>query len=243
MQRGAGKATAVRRRPLIVAHRGGAHRAAENTLAAFAEGVATGADMIEFDVRRTADGVLVTVHDSAVGGVPVGQLTLGELRARLPGAPPATAEELLAWAADRVAVDVELKEAGCGEEVVALARRHGTSGRRLLVTSFLDEALAEARGADAKVATGLIVEGDARPADAVPAQRLAALAPTYLVPSVELTEQGFLAYAEQLGTPCFVWTVNERASLAKLLAHRQVAGVITDVPAVALAVSESLGRG
>jgi len=243
MQRGARKATASGRRPLIVAHRGGARRAPENTLAAFAEGVASGADMIEFDVRRTADGVLVTVHDSAVGGVPVGQLTLAELRARLPDAPPATAEELLGWAADRVAVDVELKEAGCGEEIVALARRHGTSGRGLLVTSFLDVALTEARGADPEVSTGLIVEGGARPADAVPAQRLAALAPTCLVPSVELTERGFLAYAEQLGTRCFVWTVNERAGLEKLLAHSQVAGVITDVPAVALAVRKSLGRG
>jgi len=51
---------------------------------------------------------------------------------------------------------------------------------------------------------------------------------------------GFLEHAGRLDAPCFVWTVNERADLAALLAHPQVAGVITDVPAEARAVRESL---
>lgn len=48
---------------LAIAHRGDplAHR--ENTLPAFAAAVAGGADMIELDVRRTADGRAVVVHD------------------------------------------------------------------------------------------------------------------------------------------------------------------------------------
>lgn len=221
---------------MIIAHRGGATAAPENTLAAFAEAVEVGADMIEFDVRRTADGVLVTVHDDDVDGVPVGELTLQELRAHRPHAPPATAAEVVAWAADRIALDIELKETGCGEEVVALALRHVDPGPRLVITSFLDEALDEVRRAEPRVAVGLIVEGGVAPARAVPAERLAGLAPDYLVPSVELVEHGFLGHAEQLGMPCLVWTVNDRALMAALLAEPQVAGVITDVPADALAV-------
>jgi len=48
---------------LAVAHRGDpvAHR--ENTVAAFAAAVAAGADMVELDVRRSADGVAAVVHD------------------------------------------------------------------------------------------------------------------------------------------------------------------------------------
>jgi len=239
MQRGHANATFSGERPLVVAHRGGVGRAPENTLAAFGEGVAAGAEMIEFDVRRTADGVLVTVHDAAVDGVAVGELTLAQLRGRAP-APPATVEEVLAWAAERVAVDVELKEAGCGAEVVALALRHFAPGPRLLITSFLDLALEEVRAADPRIAIGLVVEGDGPPERVVPAGRLAGLAPDCLAPSVDLARRGFLDHAGRLDAPCFVWTVNERADLAALLAHPQVAGVITDVPAEAWAVRESL---
>ena len=47
----------------IVAHRGASREAPENTLAAFAKAIEIGADMIEFDVRRAADGRLVVSHD------------------------------------------------------------------------------------------------------------------------------------------------------------------------------------
>lgn len=47
----------------IVAHRGGALLGNENTLSAFRTGMATGADMVEFDVHMTSDGVLVVCHD------------------------------------------------------------------------------------------------------------------------------------------------------------------------------------
>lgn len=47
----------------IIAHRGFAHDAAENTLAAF-HAATPPADMVEFDVQASADGVPVVVHDS-----------------------------------------------------------------------------------------------------------------------------------------------------------------------------------
>jgi glycerophosphoryl diester phosphodiesterase len=48
---------------LAIAHRGDPIAERENTLAAFSAAVAAGADMIELDVRRTADGEAVVVHD------------------------------------------------------------------------------------------------------------------------------------------------------------------------------------
>ena len=50
-------------RPLIFAHRGGAKLAPENTLAAFENGMALGADGLELDVRLSGDGVAVVFHD------------------------------------------------------------------------------------------------------------------------------------------------------------------------------------
>lgn len=75
--------------PLVIAHRGGALLATENTEAAFSAARAAGAHAIETDVRSTADGALVCVHDAdlmRLAGDPrsVSGLTFRELRASLP---------------------------------------------------------------------------------------------------------------------------------------------------------------
>jgi len=68
----------------VVAHRGASLDAAEHTLAAYRRAVEVGADALECDVRLTADGVLVCVHDRRVdrtsdGRGPVSTLELAEL--------------------------------------------------------------------------------------------------------------------------------------------------------------------
>ncbi len=50
-------------RPQVVAHRGASHEIAEHTLNAYLEAMGTGAGGLECDVRLTADGHLVCVHD------------------------------------------------------------------------------------------------------------------------------------------------------------------------------------
>jgi glycerophosphoryl diester phosphodiesterase len=69
-----------------VAHRGYSAVAPENTLPALAAGVLSGATFIEFDVRTTADGVPVVIHDRTVdrttdGTGKVWELTLDEVSA------------------------------------------------------------------------------------------------------------------------------------------------------------------
>jgi len=70
--------------PLIIGHRGASAVAPENTMAAFREALAVGADGIEFDVRLASDGVAAVIHDSTLrrtGGVNqrVADLTSQEL--------------------------------------------------------------------------------------------------------------------------------------------------------------------
>ncbi len=94
-------------RPLVIAHRGGPALAPENTLAAFRRAIEEGVDMLEMDVQRSADGVLVVIHDTTVdrttdGTGRVADLTLAELR-RLnagQGEPIPTFEEVLALAGE-----------------------------------------------------------------------------------------------------------------------------------------------
>ncbi len=70
---------------LVIAHRGGAGLWPENTLFAFQNAVALGADALEFDVHATSDGQLVVIHDATVdrttdGSGRVGEMTLEALR-------------------------------------------------------------------------------------------------------------------------------------------------------------------
>jgi glycerophosphoryl diester phosphodiesterase len=73
-------------RPIVLAHAGGEDVHPHSTPYAYAESVAAGVDMLDFDVRLTADGVLVVHHDDTVdrttnGTGAVGDMTFGELRA------------------------------------------------------------------------------------------------------------------------------------------------------------------
>ena len=54
------------RKPLHVAHRGGAGLWPENTMAAFTRAIAAGADGIELDVHLSKDGKLVVHHDESL---------------------------------------------------------------------------------------------------------------------------------------------------------------------------------
>lgn len=76
----------ARRGPYLMAHRGGAQLAPENTLAAFDGAAALGADAIELDVRLTSDGEVVVFHDETterITGTPgtVADRSLPQLRA------------------------------------------------------------------------------------------------------------------------------------------------------------------
>jgi glycerophosphoryl diester phosphodiesterase len=71
--------------PLVLAHRGGASLAPENTLVAFEKARSIGVDAIEFDVRATKDGHLVVIHDETVdrttnGEGRVDEMNLQEIR-------------------------------------------------------------------------------------------------------------------------------------------------------------------
>jgi glycerophosphoryl diester phosphodiesterase len=81
---------AAGKRPIIVAHRGGALLWPENTLPAFDKAVEMGVDMLEFDMQMTADDRLVITHDGTVNAsfcsapgvtaAPVRFMTLAQVR-------------------------------------------------------------------------------------------------------------------------------------------------------------------
>ena len=214
-------------RTLVAAHRGASTLARENSLEAFAKAIELGADMVEFDVRRTADGHLVAFHDERAAGRPLGELTLASLAAALGAAPPRL-DEVVELCAGRIGLDVELKERGTEAEALdAVAGRFGPD--ELVVTSFLDDVVAAVARLRPDVRAGLLLRPGDEPRPGPGG---------FLAPHVELLESGRLGEAAGL----YVWTVNDPERLRRCFADPRVAAVITDDPALALAIRAEAAR-
>jgi glycerophosphoryl diester phosphodiesterase len=199
----------------ICAHRGASRAHPENSVPAFVAAIQMGADMIETDVRRTARGALVLHHDPLGPRRPRGVTELGEL---------------VELAAGRIALDVELKEAGYEAQVLdALDPRPAG----LVVTSFLPRAVAAVHALDPGVETGLIFRaGDRRDL----AARAGACGARMVVAHSSSLRPELAAQLAAAGRPLMVWTVNDRRRLAAVMATPGVTHVVTDVPDVALAI-------
>jgi glycerophosphoryl diester phosphodiesterase len=184
-------------RPFVVGHRGALARAPENTLAAFRIGAALGADAVEFDVQRTADGVPVVMHDDTLdrttdGHGAVREALWRDVRAldagswRSPehaGARVPSLDEVLDWARGAtVECVLEIKQPlptsdrprddGLAATVIAALRAREMLARTLII-SFDHPSIGEAIALEARARTALLTEGPTfvdplAPARAVP---------------------------------------------------------------------------
>jgi glycerophosphoryl diester phosphodiesterase len=197
---------------------------AENTLDAFESAIQMGADMIEFDVRRTGDGRLVVHHDRFRDGMPLNAVRATALSEQTP-----RLEAVLELARGRIGIDVELKEPGYVSQVIPLLRRNGL--QNALLTSFHDDVVREAKEREPSLTTGLLVGRYRSTSELFPAGRLKRARADVLVIHHLLVNAGVLARTEH---PCLVWTVNSSTRVDRLLMNPNVAGVITDHPQAAL---------
>jgi glycerophosphoryl diester phosphodiesterase len=230
-------------RAMVAAHRGVAAGGAENTIAAFTNAIDIGADMIEFDVRSTRDGELIAFHDAHAGGVPVGSLSRDDIAAAAGVRPPLLAD-VLRVCADRIRLDVELKEDGYVPDVMAVLRA-GFDVGQLVVTSFLPDVVAQAKDAFPEVKTGLLVGGGpwtdlpARLRELYPVALARQVRADYLAPHYRLASLGVVRRAAAAGLPCLLWTVNSPDLIRKYAADPRIAAIITDVAAQAMAIVAS----
>lgn len=225
-------------RTLVVAHRGGrwAGLAGEQTVAHFERAIAAGADLVEVDLRRTADGHIVCHHDPDLGGRPVAATTLLDLRAAATqaGFALATLADLLAVAAGRVGLDLEVKAGGFEAQLAAQVRA-ACDPARVVFKSFDDATVRRLSTAAPWARAGLLL-GVERPSmgpltrlgELFPAPRLLAAGARFVSPHHRLLRLGFVARMRALGVPIWVWTVNEPPLMAALLGVADA--IITDDP-------------
>lgn len=206
------------RRPLVIAHRGASADRPENTLEAFAEARVQGADWVELDVRRSADGVLVVHHDAHLND---GRLIRETVADEMPESVPSLAEAF--EACEGMGVNVEIKHLP-GEPdfpevdlvcaaVAGLVVAYRQLGR-LLLSSFDISSVDRILAVDSTLPTGwLVVEryGTAQILDRVTAHGHGSINPWD-----KLVDQALVDDAHRRGLKVVVWTVDDCDRMGEL---------------------------
>jgi len=132
-----GRAAEVLGRPALLAHRGLHGDLKENSLAALAAVAGSGLDGVEFDVRFSADGVPVILHDATL------QRTYGDSRAAsklssetLSSLGVPSLRDALAVLPVELLLDVEVKEVPSDQLFTVIRELRGEGAKRLLFSSF-----------------------------------------------------------------------------------------------------------
>ncbi len=224
--------------PRVFAHRGGAALAAENTIAAFDNGLALGADGLELDVRLSRDGVVVVHHDARLERTTtlrgaVADRDAGELaRAGV----PALADVLRRYAGVPIIVELKLNTPELAAAVVRAVREAGAV-ERVCAGSFGLRVLHAVRALDPAIATSAAREEVRwalyRSWCRWPVARTGYAG--YQVPEwsgrTRVVSPRFVHDAHRAGLSVQVWTV-DRAEDARRLIGWGVDALITDRPDV-----------
>jgi glycerophosphoryl diester phosphodiesterase len=241
---------------LVMAHRGGLGLWPENTLYGYRQALNEGSDVIEIDVWRTSDGVVVVNHDSTVdrttGGTgPVASFTLEDLqkldagyRWSIDGTYPyrgqghriPTLDEVLTEFPDtRLNIDLKENSDELMERVCNLIEKHGATDR-LMIASFHQDLLCRFRERCPDIATSA---GSREIMRFVILSRLrlsflhdppfdAFQVPIKAGP-LRIVTRSFVETAHRLGVEVHAWTVNTEAEMRHLIGLG-VDGIITDYP-------------
>lgn len=226
---------------MVIAHRGASASRPENTLEAFIHAVELGADAVELDVRRAADGHLVVCHDVHY---PDGRLVSDLVFADRPAGVCDLADAI--EACGELVVNVEIKngphEPGfvdhvtIADDVVALLEQLGEPDR-FLVSSFDALTLDRVRVRSGDLATAQLT---------VPSSWSVAEVLAHCVerghsavhPHVSQVDDDYVRAAHEAGLEVNVWTVDDPETIGEL-AELGVDGIVTNVVDVARRVVDA----
>jgi glycerophosphoryl diester phosphodiesterase len=248
---------------LVVAHRGASAEQPENTLEAFEAAIEGEADVVELDVRLSADGVPVVMHDADVSRSTDGQgfvheMTLSEIKSldaapgRAARAEVPTLGEVLALASGRVGVDLEIKNIpgdpgfdspreATLEATVAELGATAFSGQ-IMISSFNWLTIERSRELAPELPTGVLTIAAVEPEVVLGYARGAGHG--WVLPHVDaLIGAGpeFVRKAHAAGIRVGTWVVDDEEGLRTLFGWG-VDAVATNDPGLAIAVRGGLGR-
>jgi glycerophosphoryl diester phosphodiesterase len=235
----------------VSAHKGGSEDAPPATWEAYETALTTGAEYVEFDVRRTRDGELVVYHDPRIGDRPVAGMTYTELCATVGHRVPRV-REVMELIAGRASGHLDLKETGGEDEVIRMALDLLGPGN-FVATTLEDSSISRIKKSFPSVTTALSLGRDlrevtrvlrlpARARELYPLGRMRACGADWLAVHRRLARANVLRLCGRFGIPAMVWTVNGEPQMRRFLADPRVTVLITDRPRHALRLRGHAGR-
>ena len=238
--------------PLVAAHRGASVTHPENTLEAFEAAIQAGADLIELDVRLTADGVAVVSHDAVVedpagGHHLIHEQLLADLRRVRPDIP--RLEETLDLTAGRIGLDLEIKNLPdepafdspretTAHEVVNLLDDQDRADD-ILISSFNWLSIERVRELAPGIETGFLTPPAIDPAAALVYVRQHGH--RWVLPqayAMQSADEAFVQRAHEDGVLVGTWTVDDPDAMAVLFGTG-LDLLITDDPRTAVRVRDA----
>jgi glycerophosphoryl diester phosphodiesterase len=227
-----------------------AHGPRTGTIEVYANALETGAEYVEFDIRRTADGELAAFHDARTSqGDALAAISYSRL-CELAGYPVPRVAEVMAAIAGKATGHLDLKDTGGEDRAVEMALDILGPGN-FVVTTLEDQSVAaiKARFPSVPVALSLGRDLDEVPrsrrastrlSELRPMRRLRACQADWVAVHRRLAAAGVLAQCHRAGIKAMVWTVDEDAEMRRWLADQRVTVLITNRPADAVALRASL---
>ena len=224
------------------------------TLETYRKAVATGADYVELDIRRTADGALVAFHDPVTaGGEPLAAIGYRQLCDSV-GYQVPTVADVLATIRGGAKGHLDLKDTGREDEVVRLALDVLGPGQ-FVITTLEDRSTAAIRSRFANpddvpvaLSLGRDLAGASRAqwlrtrlSELRPLSRLRACGANWVAAERRFARAGVGRQCRRHGVKIMVWTVNRDEELRYWLAGDRADVVITDRPADAIALRDQRG--
>lgn len=219
-------------RPACIAHRGAQAHAVQNTLRAFRTAAELGADMWELDLRLTADGVPVVIHDATTGPVfgvdlEIAATPFAALRKLVPDAP--TLDEVIALARELdQALYIEIKAPGAGRVAMEHLGDFAPAG----LGSFLPDEVAALIAADCPWPVAVLVPNAADPLALAAETRADIVHLCWERASdrpQDLVTPKLLAALEAQGLGLVLWH-EERPAVLRDLERLPALGICTDKP-------------
>jgi glycerophosphoryl diester phosphodiesterase len=225
-----------------VGHRGAGAYAPGNTIASFDEAMRCQADMIEFDVRQTSDGIMVLNHDSTVKTFAgkrqaVSRLSFSDLvqimRSR--GRVIATFEDVLDRFGPTIPLDIEIKIGGFESQVVRMLRKYSLVYPPIL-SSFFPWVLRRLKDLDSDLQTAMILGQDSvRRLGALALPVIEKLVTSLGIGSIHLQKsvvtESLIRNLSQIEITVFVWTVDDPDDMRRFI-EIGIHGIITNKPDV-----------
>jgi glycerophosphoryl diester phosphodiesterase len=228
-----------------------AHGPRTGTIEAYATALETGAEYVEFDIRRTADGELAAYHDPRTRqGEVLAAISYPRL-CELAGYRVPRVADVMTLIAGKATGHLDLKDTGGEEKVVEMALDILGSGN-FVVTTLEDPSVAAIKARFPAVPAALSLGRDlnevprarraaTRLSELFPMRRLRACRADWVAVHRRLAAAGVLARCHRAGIKTMIWTVDENAEIRRWLADPRVTVLITSRPGDAVAMRSSRG--